>query len=39
VQVPAMDVSKAPAPPIPDLSPQYAGSGNFVPTNVKFSIS
>jgi hypothetical protein len=39
VQVPAMDPSKAPAPPIPDPSPQYAGSGNFVSMNVKFSIS
>ena len=36
VQTPAQDPSPAPAPPIPDATPQYSGSGMFVTTNVKF---
>lgn len=35
VQAPAKQPNPS-GPPIPDATPQYSGSGNFVTTNVKF---
>lgn len=34
VQVPAQQPPPVPGPPIPDATPQYTGTGMFIPTNV-----
>jgi Contractile injection system spike tip protein len=36
VQVPAQQPPPGPGPPIPDATPQYAGKGMFITTNMKF---
>jgi hypothetical protein len=36
VQNPAKQPPPGPGSPIPDATPQYSGSGMFVPTNMKF---
>ena len=39
VLTPAQQPPPGPGPPIPDATPQYSGSGNFVTTNTKFTVS